>query len=72
MKISVVVKPNSRKEKVEKSENCYIVSVREPPVENKANLAVIKLLSDFFDVPKSQITIVSGQKSKRKIINLKD
>jgi len=72
MKISVVVKPNSRKEKVEKSENCYIVSVREPPFENKANLAVIKLLSDFFDVPKSQILIVSGQKSKRKIINVKD
>jgi uncharacterized protein YggU (UPF0235/DUF167 family) len=70
MKISVFVKPNSRQAKIQKTENGYIAYVKEAPVENKANLAVIKLLSEYFNTPKSQIRIISGLKSKRKLLNL--
>ncbi|MDH5684136.1 MAG: DUF167 domain-containing protein [candidate division WOR-3 bacterium] len=72
MKIIIKVKPNSRAEKIEKTANGYLVYVKEPPIENKANQAVIKLLADYFKIPKSQISILSGLKSKQKIVELKD
>ncbi len=72
MKVIIRVKPNSSQEKIEKTENGYLVYVKEPPVENKANQAVIKVLSNYFKIPKSQISILSGLKSKQKIIEIKD
>ncbi|MEI6845504.1 MAG: DUF167 domain-containing protein [Candidatus Firestonebacteria bacterium] len=71
MKIVVLVKPGSSKEKVEKTgENQYMVWVHQPPVENKANLAVIKQLSKHLSVPRSAISIFKGSKGKRKIFDI--
>jgi len=70
MKISITVKANSRQEKIEKTETGYTVYVKEPPVEGKANKAVIRLLSEYFGIPKSQITIISGMQSKNKIVEI--
>ncbi|MBQ8984559.1 DUF167 domain-containing protein, partial [Candidatus Saccharibacteria bacterium] len=36
----------------------------------EANTAVIKLLSQYFDVPKTRIVIKSGAKSKHKTIEI--
>jgi uncharacterized protein (TIGR00251 family) len=72
MKISITVKPRSRQEKIEKTDNGYIAYVREPPIENKANKALIKLLSEYFGVPKSQIFISSGMRSRQKIVEIND
>jgi len=41
-----------------------------PPVEGKANKALIDFLADWFGVKKSQVEIVSGQLSKIKIIKV--
>ena len=70
MKINIRIKPRARCNKVEKTEDGYIVYVKEPPIEYKANNALIKLLSCYFDVPKSRIRIVVGLKSKNKIIEI--
>ncbi|MGB9715434.1 MAG: DUF167 domain-containing protein [Thermodesulfovibrionales bacterium] len=70
MKISVRVKPNMKEEKVEKAGDVFNVYVKEPAKEGKANKAVIELLSEYFNVPKSQIVIISGFKSKQKIIEI--
>jgi len=71
MKISVKVKPNSRQESVEKiSEKEYLLRVRASAQEGKANQAVVKLLSEFFDIPKSTVIILKGASSKNKIIEL--
>ncbi len=72
MKISVTIKPKSRVEKVEKTNSGYIVQVKEQPIENKANKALIKALAGYFDVPKSRIEIVSGMKSKQKIVEIRE
>ena len=74
MKLSITVKTRAKQEKIEKTDGgCgYTVHVKEPPVENKANSAIIKLLSKYFRVPKSQITILSGMQSKRRIIEIKN
>jgi uncharacterized protein (TIGR00251 family) len=72
MKISVRVKPNMKEEKVEKEGGVFTVCVKEPAKEGRANKAVVELLSEYFKVPKSRIVILSGMKSKQKIIEIKD
>lgn len=70
-KISVFIKPNARQEKIELSEDIFIVSVQQPPIENRANLALIRLIAEYFHVPKSNVRITSGFKSRRKVIEIK-
>jgi uncharacterized protein YggU (UPF0235/DUF167 family) len=49
----------------------YKVSVKEVPVDGKANEAIVKALADYFDVAKSNITLISGQSSKQKVFKIK-
>lgn len=70
MKVLVKVKPNSRAEGIVKEGDIFIVRVHELPREDKANQAVIKLLAKHFGVPRSQVRILSGLRSKNKIIEL--
>ena len=70
MKIQVKVKPNSRTEEVSQESDSFIVKVKEPPKEGKANQAVIKLLAEHFNVPQSQVRILSGFRSKNKVIEV--
>lgn len=72
MRISIKVKPKSRERKIEKTDNGYIVYIKEQPIENRANIASIKLLSKYFNIPKSKINILAGIKSKNKIIEIYD
>ncbi|MEW6103721.1 MAG: DUF167 domain-containing protein [bacterium] len=72
MKISVVAKTRAKEEKVEKREDKYIVYVKEQPIKNKANRAIIKVLAEYFSIPKSHISIVSGLTLKQKIVKISD
>jgi len=42
------------------------VQVKAPPVDNKANSAVQKLLSKILKIPRSKITLKSGASSRQK------
>lgn len=46
------------------------VWVAAPPVEGKANEAVLEGLAKYFRVPKSAIIIKSGLSGKRKLIEI--
>ena len=71
MKLTVFVHPNSKKPRVDKDLLGDLhVYVHEPPLEGRANLAVIEALAQYFKVSKSQVMLVSGGKSKRKIFNV--
>ena len=70
MKIQVKVKPNSKTDEVSREGDSFIVKVREPPKEGKANQAVIKLLAEHFGVPQSQVRILSGFGSRNKVIEV--
>jgi uncharacterized protein (TIGR00251 family) len=73
MKIQVKVKPRSKTEDVtrEMDGDVYVVRVKEPPVEGRANRAVLKLLAKHLGVPESRLSIVSGLTSKNKVIEVK-
>jgi uncharacterized protein (TIGR00251 family) len=67
--ISVSVKPQAKKEGVTQlSASEFRVAVKAPPHEGKANLAVIKLLSEYFSVPQSRIKILRGHSAKKKVL----
>jgi len=70
VKIQVRIKPNSKTEEVKQEGDGFIVKVKEPPKEGKANQAVIKILARHFNVPQSQVRILSGFKNRDKIIEV--
>lgn len=71
MKISVVTHPNSKKTRIEKDLlGALHVYVSEPPLEGKANKAVVEILADHFKVKKGQVVLLSGHKSKNKIFGI--
>ena len=70
MRIQVKVKPNSRSEGVSREGDSFIVKVKEPPREGKANQAVIRLLAEHLGVPKSRVRILSGFSGKNKVIEV--
>ena len=70
MKISAIVKPRARVEKVEEKDGSLIVSVKAETKEGKANIAVIKALAAHFGVAPSRVRLVSGARSKTKLFEL--
>jgi uncharacterized protein len=84
MKIIVKAKTRAKVEKVERVTQpslglskdkdelvIYKVSVKEAPVDGKANEAIIKALANYFDVAPSNISLITGQTSKRKVFEIK-
>lgn len=67
-KIKVVVKTNSKENKIEKIDDYFKVYLKARPVEGEANLELVKFLSKYF---KKRARIISGLRSKEKLINLK-
>jgi len=70
MKIQIKVKPSSKTEELSREGDSFIVKVKEPPKEDKANQAVIKLLAKHFGVPQSQVMILSGFRSRNKVVEV--
>lgn len=71
MKLFILAKPNSKHPGVTQVDGAhYEVAVKEPPLQGRANEAVCRALAQFLNVPPSRITLVSGHRSKRKILEL--
>jgi hypothetical protein len=43
------------------------IAVQAPPVEGRANSALVEFLADTFDVAKSRVELVSGELSRSKV-----
>jgi uncharacterized protein (TIGR00251 family) len=68
---SVRVKPGGKKDEVTGvHDGALKLSVTAPPVEGKANRAVMKLLSRILGVAPSRIDIVSGESSRTKRVRI--
>lgn len=70
IQITVHVHPKSHKTKIEILPESIEVFVKDPPEKNKANKSVIKLISQFFNIPSSTLSIVRGATSKTKVIQI--
>ncbi len=81
MRIFVKAKAGSRKDEVIPPERklwaeggrageFYIVSVKEPPEDGRANKAIARLLSEHFDLPISSVELVYGASAKIKVFEI--
>jgi uncharacterized protein (TIGR00251 family) len=71
VKIDVIIQPkSSRNEIVGMQGDCLKIKLTAPPVDGKANAALIAFLAKKLGIPKSNITIVRGKNSRRKTIEL--
>ena len=72
VRFSVKVIPGSSKcELTGIIDNSLKIKLNVPPIEGKANEKCIKFLSKLLGVPKTSITIISGEKSRNKVLLIK-
>lgn len=71
--VRVKVKPGSRVEElVELEDGSYEARVKAPPVDGKANAALIALVAAHFGVRKARVLIKSGASGRTKLIQILD
>jgi len=71
MKVFVTVKAGSKNSRIEAVDAVHFkVWVKAPPVEGKANAALVEILSEYFDVPKSSVVLTRGGKAKQKTFKI--
>ena len=71
MIVKVRVKAGARLNKAEKdAEGNWVLAIKAPPVEGKANEELIRFLSRRLTIAKSQVAIISGHTARIKRINI--
>jgi uncharacterized protein (TIGR00251 family) len=71
-KLKIRVTPRAKRDEVYTILGDGTVKVRltAPPVEGKANKALIKYFSGILEIPRSRIEILSGFKSRNKLVHI--
>jgi hypothetical protein len=68
--ISIRVVPNASKNEVVEEVERFKIRVTAKAADGKANKAVIEVLADYFGTKKSKVLIISGEKSRQKVVQL--
>ena len=74
MKISAMIKPNSRyrEEVVANDDGSLVVYTKAPAIEGRANLAAVKLVAKYYGVAPSRVKLVRGATSRNKVFEIAD
>lgn len=73
MKLFVRAKIRAREARIKKIDDTHFeVAVKEPPVDGRANQAILEALSEYLEIPTSRLKIVSGHTSRQKIFEVVD
>jgi uncharacterized protein len=68
---AVKVHPRARKDAVTGVVGDALkLSLTAPPVEGRANQAVIEFFADLFQIPRASVTIASGTTSRNKVVRI--
>ncbi len=72
--LTVRVTPRARRTEIGElmADGTLRIRVQQPPVEGKANKALIEFLADLLDVRKRRIEIVAGEHGLDKIVSILD
>ncbi len=72
MRITVRVVPRAKKREIKRqSDGSYRVKVLSPPIDGRANKEVVEVIAKEFDVKRSQVFIIKGEKTRDKLIEIK-
>jgi uncharacterized protein (TIGR00251 family) len=66
-----VIPRSSRTEIAGRKNDVYRVKITDPPVEGKANKALIKFLAEKVGVPRGDVEIVSGKTGRLKTVRIR-
>ena len=68
---TVKVHPRARKNAITGAVGDALkLALTAPPVDGKANQAVVEFFADFFQIPRSSVTITSGETSRLKTVRI--
>jgi uncharacterized protein (TIGR00251 family) len=68
---AVKVHPRARKNAITGTMGDSLkLALTAPPVEGKANQAVLEFFADLFAIPRSSVTIASGETSRNKVVRI--
>ena len=70
IKFKIKVVANSKNNNIEFLEDFVKIKIKQRAIEGKANKATIEYLSEEIKIPKSKISISSGEKSSLKTIKI--
>lgn len=70
MRINLKIVPNAKQEKIVPENDGYKVYIPAPAVDGKANAYLIKFLAGHFKVRKSAVTLVRGETSRHKVVDI--
>ncbi|WP_291144448.1 DUF167 domain-containing protein [Hydrogenophaga sp.] len=71
--IDVLVKPNAKTSELsDNGDGTWTARIAAPPVDGKANEALIALVAKHFGCAKSRVTIKSGASGRRKRLVVED
>ncbi|MFX1280245.1 MAG: DUF167 domain-containing protein [Promethearchaeota archaeon] len=68
--LHINVKTNSKKQEILYDNETFTIFVKSKPVKNKANKEIVYLLRNKLKIALNQIKIISGEKSKNKVIQI--
>ncbi len=69
--LEVFLKPGSKRDRIVAVEGSKVtLSVSAPPVDGRANEAMMRFLSKILHIPKSSINLVTGHTSRHKIVRI--
>ena len=70
MNIEIKVIPNAKKREIVREGVGYKIKLKSVPRDGRANEELIEFLSEVFNVKKSEIKILKGEKDRRKVVSL--
>ena len=72
--LAIRVTPRARRNEIFGILNDGTVKIRltSPPVEGKANAALVEFLADILEVPRSRVEIVAGKTGRDKLVSILD
>jgi uncharacterized protein len=72
LRLAVQLAPNAKKTEVGGTvDGALKIKLHAPPVDGKANEALIRYIADTLRVPKSAVSITHGLTSKKKLIEVR-
>lgn len=71
MILNCKIKIKKSESKIFKKDNFWIIEIKSSPEKGKANKEIIKIIAEYFSIPKDKVIIIKGKKSQNKIIEIK-
>lgn len=69
VRLHLYVQPGGKKSEVlGEHDGSLKIRVKAPPVEGKANAAVIDFVASIFSVPRARVSLLRGQQSRLKVV----